>query len=234
LDNIDLIKAEELGIKVFNTPEAPSVSVAELAIGLMLSLARHISKADETMHQGKWLKNDYMGYTLKGKKIGLIGLGNIGQEVAKRCKAFGMRIGIFDVLPEINQKAKEAGYTIYNSIDDLMRDVQIISLHIPANPHTENLINENRLKLMNKNTILINTSRGQLIDEDALVKALKNKEIGGAGLDVFREEPLNNKELMEIKDNLILTPHLGSTTKETQLDAAVMIAELMSYYLKNL
>jgi D-3-phosphoglycerate dehydrogenase len=234
LDNIDLSKAEELGIKVFNTPEAPSVSVAELAIGLILNLARSISKADETLHEGKWLKNEYTGFTLKGKKIGLIGLGNIGQAVAKRCTALEMEVGIFDVLPEIIEIAKKQGYNIYGSVDELVQDAQIISLHVPANPHTENMINEERIKLMNNNTIIINTSRGKLIDEEALAKALNNKEIAGAGLDVFREEPLKNEDLMAIKDNLILTPHLGAQTTETQTDAAVGVAEKLSNYLKSL
>jgi D-3-phosphoglycerate dehydrogenase len=234
LDNIDLKKAEELNIKVFNTPEAPSVSVAELTIGLIISLARHISKSDETLHQGQWLKAEYMGYTLKDKKIGLIGFGNIGQAVAERCAALKMQIGIFDVLAEVIEKAKILGYTIYNSVDELIEDVQIISLHVPVNPHTENMIDEHRLNLMRKDAIIINTSRGKLIDETALVKVLKNNEIRGAALDVFREEPLKNEELIEIKDNLILTPHLGAQTTETQVDAAVMIAEKLSDYLKNL
>ncbi len=234
LDNIDVNKAEEMGIKVFNTPEAPSVSVAELTIGLMISLARHVSKADETLHNGKWLKNDYLGNTLKDKKIGLIGFGNIGQAVAKRCVAFEMEIGIYDVLPDIIEKAKKLGFRIYKSVDELIKESQIISLHVPANPHTENMINNESLKLMKKESILINTSRGKLIDESALAKALKNKEIRGAALDVFREEPLKNKELMDIKDNLILTPHLGAQTDETQVDAATMIAEIMSDYLKSI
>ncbi|MFX1394349.1 MAG: hydroxyacid dehydrogenase, partial [Promethearchaeota archaeon] len=195
LDNVDLTKAENLGIKVLNTPEAPSISVAELTIGLILSLVRHISKADETMHRGEWLKNNYMGYTLKGIKIGLIGFGNIGQAVAKRCDAFGMNIGIYDVDNNAKQKAQDLGYIVYPSVDELVQDVQIVSLHIPVTVDTENTIDERRLKLMNKNSLIINTARGNLIDEDALIKSLKNKQIGGAALDVYREEPLKNEML---------------------------------------
>ena len=234
LDNVDLLKAEELNIKVFNTPEAPSVSVSELTIGLLLSLARHISKADQTMHCGEWCKSDYMGYVLKGKKIGLIGFGNIGQAVAKIATAMGMMIGIYDVDPNAKEKARELKYKVYPSVDDLIKDSQIISLHIPATAKTENTIDERRLKLMNKNTILINTARGNLIDEAALLKALENKEIGGAALDVYREEPLNNMELCSCEDNLILTPHIGSQTEETQIQGSTMIAEKMINYLKNL
>ena len=234
LDNVDLLKAEELNIKVFNTPEAPSVSVSELTIGLLLSLVRHISKADQTMHCGEWCKSDYMGYVLKGKKIGLIGFGNIGQTVAKIAIAMGMKIGIYDVDPNIKKKAHELKYTVYPSVDDLVKDSQIISLHIPATAKTENIIDERRLKLMNKNTILINTARGNLIDEAALLKALENKEIGGAALDVYREEPLDNMDLCGCEDNLILTPHIGSQTEETQIQGSTMIAEKMINYLKNL
>lgn len=234
LDNVDLETAKQMNIKVFNTPEAPSVSVAELAIGLMLSFARHITKADKTMHVGEWRKNEYMGYVLKGKKVGLIGFGNIGQAVAKRCAALEMDIGIFDVIPELLEKARDLGYTVYSSIDDLVSKVQIISLHVPANEHTKNMINVQRLSLMNEKTIIINTARGALIDEEALIKSLKNGEIGGAALDVFREEPLKNENLYSVGDNLILTPHVGSSTVETQVSAAVGVAEKISRFLKEL
>lgn len=234
LDNVDLKKAEEMGIKVFNTPEAPSISVAELTLGLLLSLMRKISKADKTMHEGQWLKNDYLGNTLKGKKAGIIGFGNIGQEVAKRMLAFEMEIGIFDIIPELLEKGKNLGYSIYNSIDELVKDARVISLHIPAVPSTENTINESRLNLMNEETLIINTARGKLIDEGALVEALKNKKIGGAALDVYREEPTKNEALFGCEENLILTPHIGSNTIETQLDASVLVAEKISDYLKSL
>jgi len=234
LDNIDLKKAEESGIKVLNTPEAPSISVAELTIGLLLSLVRHISKADQTMHCGEWCKNDYMGYALKGKKIGLIGFGNIGQAVAKICDAMGMNIGIYDVDGTVKEKAKSFGYRIYPSVDELIKDSQIISLHIPSTVQTENTIDERRIGLMNKKSILINTARGNLVDEAALIKALKNNKIGGAALDVYREEPLKNMDLCSCEQNLVLTPHIGSQTEETQTQASIMIAEKIADYLKKL
>lgn len=234
LDNVDLKKAEELNIKVLNTPEAPSISVAELTIGLLLSLVRHISKADQTMHCGEWCKSDYMGYILKGKKIGLIGYGNIGQRVAKICEALEMDIGIYDVDENIKEKAKKMGYKIHSSVDELIKDSQIISLHIPSTAQTENTIDEKRIRLMNKNSIIINTARGNLIDETALIKALKDKKIGGAALDVYREEPLKNMDLCSCEENLVLTPHIGSQTEENQSLASIMIAEKISDYLKNL
>ncbi|TFF96049.1 MAG: hydroxyacid dehydrogenase [Promethearchaeota archaeon] len=232
LDNIDLKKAEELNIKVLNTPEAPSVSVAELVMGLILSLVRHISDADQTTHCGEWCKGDYMGYVLKGKKIGIIGFGNIGQAVAKRCEAFEMQIGIYDKDPAVIELAKKKGYTVYPKVDQLIQDVKIISLHIPATGETENTIDERRLKMMKKDTIIINTARGNLVDEQALVNAVKSKQIGGAALDVYREEPLKNMELCNCEDNLVLTPHIGSQTVETQTEASRMVAEKIINFLK--
>jgi D-3-phosphoglycerate dehydrogenase len=233
LDNIDVKKAEMLNIKVFNTPEAPSISVAELTIGLILCLVRYISKADQTMHCGEWCKNDYVGYTLKDKKIGLVGFGNIGQAVAKRCDALEMKIGIYDVDDSVKEKAKKLGYKIYPSVDELIKDSQIISLHIPSTIQTENTIDERRLSLMNENTLIINTARGNLVEEKALINALQNKKIGGAALDVYREEPLKNIDLCNCEQNLVLTPHIGSQTIEAQSEASIIIAEKISTYLKN-
>ncbi len=236
LDNIDLQKAAELKIEVLNTPEAPTVSVAEFTLGLMFSLARYISKADRTMHLGEWNKSQYLGYTLKGKKLGLIGFGKIAKALTKRALALGMFVGVYSRFSKGSkaiEEAKQMGCEIYPSIEDLLKDVQIISLHVPATPETENIINESRLKLMNKNSIIINTARGMLIDMKALVIALKNKEIKGAALDVYREEPLRNMEVWQFDGNLILTPHIGSQTKETQVQAAIIIAEKISKFLKN-
>jgi D-3-phosphoglycerate dehydrogenase len=236
LDNIDLEKAEELGIKVFNTPEAPSVSVAELALGFMFSLARHISIADETMHKGEWNKGDYLGFTLKGKKLGIVGFGSIAKELAKRAIGLEMDVGVYSRFsggqPAIDE-AKSFGCKIYPSIKDLLKDAQFISLHIPATPKTKDIINESRINLMRKDAMLINTARGDLIDEEALIKALKEDRIAGAALDVYKQEPLENEELMGIKGRLILTPHIGSQTEETQVSAATGVAKKMCEYLKK-
>jgi len=236
LDNIDLKKAEELGITVLNTPEAPSISVAELALGLIFALARHISNADKTMHKGEWNKGQYMGYTLHGKKLGLIGFGNIAKELAKRAIALGMKVGVYSRFSKgqvAKDEARSIGCELYQSVEDALRDAQIISLHLPATQHTENIIDEAALKLMKPNSILVNTARGKLIDEKALVKALKEEKIGGAALDVYREEPLKDEELINCPDKLILTPHIGSQTRETQVGAATMIAEKISEFLKK-
>ena len=236
LDNVDREKAAEMSIEVLNTPEAPAVSVAELALGLMLSLARKISHADRTTHQGQWNKDQYLGYTLKGKKLGLIGFGNIAKHLAKITLAMGMNVGVYSRFSKGKvaiDEAKEIGCFIYNSIEDLVKDAQIISLHLPATPQTENIINEDIINLMKKDAIIVNTARGNLIDEKALLKALENKIISGAALDVYREEPLKDSELIKNTENLILTPHIGSQSIENQIAAATMIAEKMSEFLKN-
>ncbi|MFX1410499.1 MAG: hydroxyacid dehydrogenase [Promethearchaeota archaeon] len=236
LDNIDLKKAAELNIEVLNTPEAPAVSVAELALGLMLTLARKISHADRTTHQGKWNKNEYLGYTLKGKKLGLVGFGNTAKYLAKITSAMGMTVGVYSRFSKGKvaiDEAKEIGCSIYPSVEDLLKDAQIISLHLPATAQTENIINEDRINLMRRDAIIINTARGNLIDEKALLKALKNKSITGAALDVYREEPLKDQELISWDENLILTPHIASQSIENQTAAATMIAEKMSVFLKK-
>ena len=236
LDNIDGEKASQMGIEVLNTPEAPSITVAEFALGLMFALARYISIADATMHNGEWNKNQYLGYTLHGKKLGLIGFGNIAKKLATRAIALGMSVGVysrFSAGPKAVQEAKDMGCQVYSSVEELLKDADVVSLHLPATPKTENIINENTLNTMKKNAILINTARGQLINEDALIKALKEEKIAGAALDVYRKEPLDNKELQQLTKNLILTPHIASQSEENQVAAATMIAEKMVKFLKK-
>jgi len=236
LDNVDREKASEMGIEVLNTPEAPSITVAEFALGLMFALARYISIADRTMHKGEWNKSEYLGYTLNGKNLGLIGFGNIAKELATRAIALGMNVGVysrFSAGPKAVQEAKDMGCQVYSSIEELLKDVDIVSLHLPATPQTENIIDKNSLKLMKKHAILINTARGQLIDENALIEALKEEKIGGAALDVYRKEPLDNEDLWKLERNLILTPHIASQSKENQVQAATMIAEKMVKFLKK-
>ena len=236
LDNVDRQKAAEMNIEVLNTPEAPAVSVAEFALGLMLALARKISYADRTTHEGQWNKSDCLGYTLNGKKLGLVGFGNIAKHLAKISIALGMDVGVYSRFSKGQvaiDEAKKIGCSIYSSVEDLLKEAQIISLHLPSSPQTENIMNEERINLMRKDAILINTARGNLIDDKALLKALKNKDIAGAALDVYREEPLKNQELIDWRENLILTPHIASQSIENQTAAATMIAEKISNFLKN-
>ncbi len=236
LDNIDRKKAAEMNIEVLNTPEAPAVSVAEFALGLMLTLARKISYADRTTHEAQWNKNECLGYTLNGRKLGLLGFGNIAKHLAKIAIVMGMDVGVYSRFSKGQvaiDEAKEIGCSIYPSVEDLLKEAQIISLHLPSSPQTENIINEERINLMRKDSLLINTARGNLLDEKALLKALKNKNIAGAALDVYREEPLKNQNLINWNENLILTPHIASQSLENQTAAATMIAEKMSNFLKK-
>ena len=236
LDNVDRQKAEEMNIKVLNTPEAPAVSVAEFALGLMLSLIRKISFADRTTHEGKWNKSECLGFTLHGKKLGLIGFGNIAKHLAKITLGLGMDVGVYSRFSKGQiaiDEAKNLGCSIYPSVEDLLKDARIISLHLPSTPQTEGLINEESINLMQKDAILINTARGSLINEKDLLQALNNKKIAGAALDVYREEPLKNQELIDWDENLIITPHIASQSIENQTAAATMIAEKMSDFLRN-
>lgn len=236
LDNVDRKKAAEMDIEVLNTPEAPAVSVAEFALGLMLTLARKISYADRTTHEAQWNKSNCLGYTLDGKKLGLIGFGNIAKHLAKISIAMGMDVGVYSRFSKGQaaiDEAKKIGCSIYPSVEELLKEAQIISLHLPSSPQTENIINEERLSLMRKDAILINTARGNLIDDKALIKALKNKDIAGAALDVYREEPLKDQDLINWHENLVLTPHIASQSIENQTAAATMIAEKMSNFLKK-
>ncbi len=236
LDNVDREKAAEMNIEVINTPEAPAVSVAEFALGLMLTLARRISFADRTTHEAQWKKGECLGYTLNGKKLGLVGFGNIAKHLAKITIAMGMDVGVYSRFSKGQvaiDEAKEIGCSIYPSVEDLLKEAQIISLHLPSSSQTQNIINEERIKLMRKDAILINTARGNLIDDAALITALKNKDIAGAALDVYHEEPLKNEEFISWDENLVLTPHIASQSIENQTAAATMVAEKMSNYLKN-
>jgi len=236
LDNVDVNKAAEMNIKVLNTPEAPAVSVAEFALGLMLTLARKISYADRTTHEAQWKKNECLGYTLNGRKLGLVGFGNIAKHLAKIAIAMGMEVGVYSRFSKGQvavDEAKEIGCSIYHSVEDLLSEAQVVSLHLPSSPQTENIINEERIKLMRKDSILINTARGNLIEEKALLNALKNQDIAGAALDVYRDEPLKDQELIKYNENLVLTPHIASQSIENQTAAAIMVAEKMSNFLKS-
>ncbi|GAB4325871.1 MAG: hypothetical protein Kow0069_32070 [Promethearchaeota archaeon] len=224
LDNVDLEAARELGVAVRNTPEAASVSVAEHAFALMLTLARKVTRADATMREGLWLKGTLSGFELRGKYLGIVGFGRIGAELAKRALAFQMEVGAYDVLKEARDCAAEMGLEVFDSLDEMLGKADFLSLHVPHLPSTHHLIGQERLRAMKPSAYLINTSRGLVVDEDALVRALENGTIAGAGLDVFREEPTKNQSLLALQ-NVVLTPHLGSSTRETQELAAKMVVE---------
>ncbi len=222
LDNVDSEAAKARGIKVLNTPEAPSVAVAELALGLMLSWVRGIPKADAGMKHGKWLKSELMGTELRGKTLGIIGTGKIGREVGYRAKAFTMRLLAYDVLKN-EEFVKETGCE-YVDLEKLLAESDFVSIHIPLLPSTKHMIGKAQLSLMKPTSVIVNTSRGEIVDEAALIEALKGGKVAGACLDVYSREPLVDSPLVNLP-NVVLTPHIGASTHETQREAALLIAD---------
>ncbi|MFA4661789.1 D-2-hydroxyacid dehydrogenase [Pyrococcus kukulkanii] len=231
LDNIDVEAAKEKGIEVVNAPGASSRSVAELAIGLIFAVARKIAYADRRMREGVWAKKECMGIELEGKTIGIIGFGRIGYQVAKIARALGMNILLYDPYPN-EERAKEVGGKFVD-LETLLKESDIVTLHVPLLDSTYHLINEERLKLMKKNAILINAARGAVVDTNALVKALQEGWIAGAGLDVYEEEPLPKDHPLTKLDNVVLTPHIGASTYEAQERAGVEVAEKVVKILKG-
>jgi len=233
VDNIDVREAERRGIKVLRTPEGPSVSVAELTVALMLCLARMIPYADRAMKEGRWVKGELMGVELRGKKLGIIGFGRIGYEVAKRARAFEMEILVYDVLlDKLMDRVREVGAKGC-TLEELLRESDFISIHVPLTPETRHMIGEKELRMMKETAYLVNTSRGGVIDEMALLKALKEGWIAGAAVDVYEVEPPTNMELIRLP-NVVCTPHIGGQTAEAQRRNAVMIANKMVNVLKHL
>jgi D-3-phosphoglycerate dehydrogenase len=208
VDNVDLVTAKEKGIVVTNTPGANSVSVAELALGLMLALARQIPEAVEAVHQGKWPR--YAGISMEGKTVGMLGLGAIGKQLARRLCGFDCRILAFDPFAD-GAFAKEHQVELA-AMDDVIQQADFVSLHLPLLAETRGMVNDAFLNKMKKGSFLINTSRGEVIDEEALLRALQSGHIKGAGLDAFTVEPPDPKNPLLAMPQVIATPHLGAQT----------------------
>lgn len=212
MDNIDLDKAEELGIKVRNAVGTNNVSVAELAIALIFTLARDIPSSSASAKGGGWSRTG--GFELTGKKLGLVGGGMIGREVARRARGLEMEVSIYDPWFKDEQFLAKYGITKLDDLHLLFSQSDIISLHVPATAETRNIINKDSLSLMKSSAILINTSRGELVDEQALYDALVSGQIAGAAQDVFSSEPPSKDEKLLTLNNFILTPHIGAFTAE--------------------
>jgi len=224
LDNIDVKEAEARGVKVINTPEAPSVAVAELTMGLMLSLVRSIPLADRKIKGGEWIKSQLTGTELRGKTLGVVGFGRIGYQVAKRARAFEMKILAYDVqIDKLMGFVKEVGAEAV-SFQELLERSDFVTLHVPLLPQTRHMIGEKEIAVMKNGAYLINTSRGGIVDEEALKKALKSGKLAGAALDVFEEEPPRDTSLSGL-DNVVCTPHIGAQTEEAQKEAGIIVAE---------
>ena len=231
LDNIDQDAAKEKNIRVINAVEGAMNAVAELVVGLMLSLAREIPRADREVRNGNWIKKELMGTELRGKYLGIVGLGNIGKRLGRLAKSFNMNIIGFDVMPIDEEFSKEVGL-MKADLGTLLASADYVSLHVPLLDSTKHMINAENIATMKNTARIINTSRGGVIDEDALYNALKNGNLGGAALDVFEIEPATSNNLRELP-NFISTPHMGAQTKEAQSLAANVIAEKIIQILRG-
>jgi D-3-phosphoglycerate dehydrogenase / 2-oxoglutarate reductase len=230
VDNIDLEAATHKGIAVMNTPGANAVAVAEQTLGMMLAMARHLCRADVLMHAGKWEKKSLQGTELRGKTLGIIGLGRIGLEVARRARAFGMELVAHDPFVSI-AVAKEQGIRLA-ALDEVYGAADYITLHVGITPQTAGMINREALDKMKKGVRLVNCARGELVNEGDLAAAIKTGHVAGAAIDVFAEEPPKNSPLLAL-ENVVLTPHVGGSTHEAQEAVGVQIAQQVKEYLKH-
>lgn len=231
VDNIDVPAATKKGVVVMNTPEGNIVTTAEHAIALMLSLARKVPQATASMRAGKWEKSKFQGREISGKTLGVVGLGNIGKIVAERAQGLFMKVIAYDpyVTPE---RAAELGVESV-SLDDLLARSDFVTLHIPVLDATKNIISKAAIEKMKKGAFLINAARGGLVDEAAAAEALKSGKLGGAAFDVFLEEPPPASNPLLQLENVILTPHLGASTDEAQVNVSIAVAEQIIDYLLN-
>jgi len=230
VDNIDVAKATEKGIAVLNTPNANAITTAELTIAHILSLSRSLPQADRSVKEGKWERSKFMGAELANKKLGIYGYGNIGRIVAARAKGLGMQVLAYD--PYVNAEVFLENGVINVELDDLIKKSDFLTFHCPINDQTRAVLNADRIKSMKKGARIINCARGGLIDEQALYEALKSGHLSGAALDVYEHEPPTGSPLLTL-DNVVLTPHLGASTKEAQTTAGMEIARQIAVYLQT-
>lgn len=222
-DHIDIEEAKLRGIKIGYTPEVLTNATADLTIALMLDLTRRVTEGDRLIRAGKWDvifgAYDYVGMDLEGKILGIFGMGRIGQAVAKRATAFGMRI-IYHSRNKLSRILENKLRAKYVSFDELIRKSDILSIHVPYKKETAKIINIKIFKKMKKNALLVNTARGKIVNESDLIRALKSKLIAGAALDVFEQEPLDKHSPLTKMENVVLSPHIGSSTAETRAKMA--------------
>ncbi|MDP3105071.1 MAG: phosphoglycerate dehydrogenase, partial [Candidatus Methanoperedens sp.] len=231
VDNIDVNAATERGIIVVNAPEGNTISAAEHTIAMMMSMSRNIPQANASLKSKKWDRKKFMGVEVRGKMLGVVGLGRIGSEVAKR--ALGMEMIILAYDPFISaERAKDLGVEL-TTVEDIVRRADYITVHTPLTKETKDLISTKEFAIMRKGVRLINCARGGIINEEALAKAVKDGIVGGAAIDVFTKEPPFENPLIEL-DQVIMTPHLGASTEEAQINVAVTVAEQIVNALKGL
>lgn len=225
LDNVDREAAKQKNIKVVNTPTATSISVAELALGMMFAAARRIPQASVSTRAGKWEKKQFKGFELYGKTLGIIGIGRIGTELAKRAQILGMKTIAYDPYVKQHDVAKIV------DLEMLIKEADYISLHIPKTPETTHILNKEAFSKMKDGVVIINCARGGVVDEQALYDAITAGKVRIAGVDVYETEPAKENKLFEL-DQVIVTPHIGAQTAEGQQRAGIQIAELVRDALK--
>lgn len=228
VDTIDVPAATAKGIKVMNVPGGNSIAVAELVVGLMLSMIRFIPQSCKDLKDGRWEKKKYMGFELYKKTLGIIGIGKIGSEVAKRCKAFDMKVIAYD--PIVDQ-TKDFGVELVD-FETLLKNSDFISVHVPGGPKTKNLLSDKEFSLCKDDVFIINCARGGIINEEDALKNLNSGKIAGLALDVFTKEPPEANSLIS-HPNVVVTPHLGASTKEAQERVAIAIADQIADALKG-
>jgi len=226
LDNVDREAASERGIKVLNTPAATSISVAELALGMMIAAARHIGQGTVSLKQGRWDKKKFKGIELYGKTLGIIGMGRIGTELAKRAKAMGMNVIFHDAV------VSDSEFGSYREMDELLAEADFISLHLPHTESTHHLIGRDEFAKMKDGAILVNAARGGVVDEEALYEALTSGKLRAAAVDVFETEPAVGHKLFTL-ENVVVTPHVGAQAAEGQERAGIQVAEKIIEALKG-
>lgn len=224
MDNVDQEAAEELGVQIVNSPEAPTNAVAELVLGMMLSMARRIPQADASMKKGAWTKRQLTGFELSGRTLGVLGFGRIGYTLAKKAKALGMRVVTYDVVIDKLMKFVEEAGAEAVSMEELLASSDFVSIHVPLLPQTRNMIGREQIGLMKEGAYIINAARGGIVDEDALREALVGGKLGGAALDVYAEEPPADTSLVGL-ENVVCTPHIGAATEEAQRANSTVVAE---------
>ena len=219
VDNVDLEFAKSKNIFVTNSPSANLISVVELTVALIISASRKLSLADSHLKNGQWNRSEFLGYELYGKTLGIVGFGKAGRLVAERMKSFGMSIVFYDPYVTDWNGSEES-----LELDDLLRTADVVSIHVIKTKDTENLLSKDKLDLLKQNSIIVNTSRGGVLDEDYLIELLESDKIFGAGLDVYSNEPPENVNRYNGL-NLVTTPHIGASTNEAQLKAGLETIE---------
>ncbi|MDR2831202.1 MAG: phosphoglycerate dehydrogenase [Methanobrevibacter sp.] len=230
VDNVDLNAATDKGIMVVNTAESTIITVAEHTMGLILAIARKISIADKSVKDGKWEKSKFLGSELRNKTLGVIGMGRIGSQVVRRCKAFEMDAVVYD--PYLQEKVAEKMGIELTDLETVLKEADVITIHVPLTPQTKHLISKKELKIMKNTAFIVNCARGGIIDEDALYDGLKNAEISGVALDVYENEPPKDNKLLKL-NNVVLTPHIAASTQEAQRDAAIIAADEVTQVFKG-